>query len=176
MLGGGGRANRGDAIEEPDRRLQARPDELMLWDWDTTWVQLDNPADPTASGGTIHLGVAWYDREFYDDRAGAWFGALHQRNQKQIGVPRLSGRGGRRSRRAAGRRFPRGADRLAHLWDIHGNSIDGNGTAGGHPPTGHGGDERGEDQECAGAGERGSRGRRRPRPEGSASPPSRPTG
>jgi hypothetical protein len=31
--------------------------------------------------------VAWYDRAFFDDRAGAWFGAMHQRIYKQIGVP-----------------------------------------------------------------------------------------
>lgn len=76
-----------EAIEESDRRLRARPDELMLWDWDTTWMQLDNPANPTEGGGTILLGVAWYDRPFFDDRAGAWFGAMHQRIYKQIGVP-----------------------------------------------------------------------------------------
>jgi hypothetical protein len=31
--------------------------------------------------------TAWYDRAFFDDRAGAWFGAMHQRIYKQIGVP-----------------------------------------------------------------------------------------
>lgn len=27
-------------------RLRARPEDLMLWDWDTTWVQFDNEEHP----------------------------------------------------------------------------------------------------------------------------------
>ncbi|MEU3455297.1 hypothetical protein ABZ671_17125 [Micromonospora sp. NPDC006766] len=75
------------AIKDSDDRLRARPEELMLWDWDSTWLQLDNPTNPTEGGGTIFLGVAWYSQEFFDDRAGAWFGYMHQRIYKQIGVP-----------------------------------------------------------------------------------------
>ena len=75
------------AIRESDERLRARPDDMMLWDWDNTWMRLDNPAEPTEGGGTIYLGVAWYNPEFFDDRSGAWFGVMHKRIYQQIGVP-----------------------------------------------------------------------------------------
>lgn len=76
-----------EAIRVSDERLRARPDELMLWDWDTTWVQFDNQDNPMAGGGLVFLGVAWYSPEFFDERSGAWFGMMHKRIYQQIGVP-----------------------------------------------------------------------------------------
>jgi hypothetical protein len=73
-------------LKDSDERLRARPEDQMLWDWDTTWMQYDEPGNPN-SGGMIFLGVAWYDRAFFDDRSGAWFGAMHTRLYKTIGVP-----------------------------------------------------------------------------------------
>jgi hypothetical protein len=75
-----------DALVASDERLRSRPEEQMLWDWDNTWLELTDETDPDA-GATIILGVAWYDRAFFDDRKVAWFGAMHQRIYQQIGVP-----------------------------------------------------------------------------------------
>jgi hypothetical protein len=73
-------------IKASDERLRSRPEEQMLWDWRSTWMTLTDP-DDLSKGGTIFLGVSWYDREFFDDRRDAWFGAMHQRIYKAIGVP-----------------------------------------------------------------------------------------
>lgn len=72
------------ALRESDERLRARPEELMLWDWQSTFFQAD-PASP-AGGGTVLLGVAWYDEEFYTERREAWSGAMHKRAYTRIGV------------------------------------------------------------------------------------------
>lgn len=74
-----------EALRESDERLRARPEELMLWDWQSTFFEAD--PDSAAGGGTVILGVAWYDDEFYTDRRGAWFGAMHKRAYAGIGVP-----------------------------------------------------------------------------------------
>ena len=73
------------ALRESDERLRARPEELMLWDWQCTFFQAD-PAN-LAGGGIVLLGVAWYDEEFYTERRDAWFGAMHKRTYARIGVP-----------------------------------------------------------------------------------------
>ncbi|MEU1813242.1 hypothetical protein [Micromonospora aurantiaca (nom. illeg.)] len=74
------------AIQDSDERLRARPDDLMLWDWDNTYMQLDNPEDPTEGGGTILLGVAWYSIGFFIDRGGAGFSYMHQRLYERLGL------------------------------------------------------------------------------------------
>jgi hypothetical protein len=56
----------------------------MLWDWQTTYLEPE-PGNP-AGGGTVLLGVAWYDMEFYRDRREAWLGAMHKRAYATIGV------------------------------------------------------------------------------------------
>ncbi|MFF9897742.1 hypothetical protein [Streptomyces longispororuber] len=73
------------ALEESDRRLRARPEELMLWDWQATYFEAEK--GNTAGGGTVYLGVAWYDEEFFKDRKDAWFGAMHRRIYDQLGIP-----------------------------------------------------------------------------------------
>jgi hypothetical protein len=73
-----------EALRESDERLRARPQEMMLWDWKSTFFEAD-PAN-SAGGGTVLLGVAWYDEEFYTERRGAWFGAMHKRAYARIGV------------------------------------------------------------------------------------------
>lgn len=74
------------AIQDSDDRLRSRPEELMLWDWDSTYMVLDNPADPEHSGGEIQLGVAWYSIGFFLDRGGAGFSYMHQRLYEQLGL------------------------------------------------------------------------------------------
>ncbi|QEU97396.1 hypothetical protein CP970_17585 [Streptomyces kanamyceticus] len=72
-------------LRDSDDRLRSRPEEQMLWDWECTYFEAD--PDNRNGGGTIILGVAWYDRPFFDDRRGAWFGAMHNRIYGEIGVP-----------------------------------------------------------------------------------------
>jgi hypothetical protein len=72
-------------IKISDDRLRARPEETMLWDWQSTYFEPD--ADNPNGGGTIILGVAWYDKEFYAERRIAWFGTMHTRIYKEIGIP-----------------------------------------------------------------------------------------
>lgn len=73
------------ALEESDKRLRERPEELMLWDWQATYFEAEQ--DNPNGGGTVILGVAWYDREFFDDRRDAWFGRMHQRIYQDLGIP-----------------------------------------------------------------------------------------
>lgn len=74
-----------EAIRQSDERLRSRPDEMMLWDWQTTWFEPD-PANEHG-GGTVLLGVAWYDQEFHEERRDAWFGRMHRKVYQDIGVP-----------------------------------------------------------------------------------------
>jgi hypothetical protein len=73
------------ALRESDERLRSRPEEQMLWDWECTYWEAD-PDNPNG-GGTVILGVAWFDQEFFDDRRDAWFGAMHTHIYKQLGIP-----------------------------------------------------------------------------------------
>ncbi|MEU0051393.1 hypothetical protein [Streptomyces sp. NPDC006309] len=73
------------ALKESDERLRLRPEELMLWDWQVTYFEAEKGNEN--GGGTVLLGVAWYDRAFFDDRRDAWFGVMHQRIHKDLGIP-----------------------------------------------------------------------------------------
>ncbi|MCX5169496.1 hypothetical protein ACK389_26340 [Streptomyces antibioticus] len=73
------------ALEDSDKRLRSRPEELMLWDWQATYFEAEQ--DNPNGGGTVILGVAWYDQEFFDDRRDAWFGSMHQRIYQSLGIP-----------------------------------------------------------------------------------------
>ncbi len=74
-----------ESLRASDERLRSRPEEMMLWDWAMTWWEPE-PENPNG-GGTVLLGVAWYDEAFFQDRKDAWFGAMHQHVYKQIGIP-----------------------------------------------------------------------------------------
>lgn len=75
------------ALRDSDERLRSRPEELMLWDWQNTWFEADALATNPNGGGTIILGVAWYDAAFFAERRAAWVGAMHRRIYAQLGVP-----------------------------------------------------------------------------------------
>ncbi|MBG0569159.1 hypothetical protein [Actinoplanes aureus] len=75
-----------DAIKESDDKLRARPEDLMLWDWDTTYVQFRKPQDPQAGGGTVFLGVAWYEQEFFTEGGQAGFSRMHKKIYELIGI------------------------------------------------------------------------------------------
>lgn len=74
-----------EALRASDERLRSRPEELMLWDWQSTYWEAEQ--ENTKGGGTVILGVAWYDQEFFNDRRDAWFGTMHQRVYSAIGIP-----------------------------------------------------------------------------------------
>ncbi|MGI5201355.1 hypothetical protein ACQEU6_07150 [Spirillospora sp. CA-108201] len=57
----------------------------MLWDWECTWFEPE-PGNP-AGGGTVILGVAWFDPEFFNERRDAWFGRMHTRIYADLGIP-----------------------------------------------------------------------------------------
>jgi hypothetical protein len=50
-----------------DERLRARPEQMILWDWQQSFRE----------GMKIHFGVAWYDREFFDRRKDAFKEPTH---------------------------------------------------------------------------------------------------
>lgn len=57
----------------------------MLWDWEDTWFEAE-PGNP-AGGGTVILGVDWFDTAFFDERRDAWFGRMHTRIYADLGIP-----------------------------------------------------------------------------------------
>lgn len=74
-----------EAIRESGERLRAGPEAMMLWDSECTYFEAD-PGNEHG-GGSILLGVAWYDAEFYAERREAGIGYMHKRIYAQIGVP-----------------------------------------------------------------------------------------
>jgi hypothetical protein len=74
-----------EALRDSDEKLRSRPEELMLWDWRSTWFEA-RLNDPNGAG-TVILGVAWYDLEFYTERRGAAFSVMHKRIYEKLGLP-----------------------------------------------------------------------------------------
>jgi hypothetical protein len=73
-----------EALRASDERLRSRPEEQMLWDWEGTWFQ---PEPDNPGGGTVILGVHWFDTEFFDERRDAWFGRMHTKIYADLGIP-----------------------------------------------------------------------------------------
>jgi hypothetical protein len=92
-----------EALRESDERLRARPEELMLWDWQSTFFQADT--DNEAGGGTVLLGVAWYDEEFYLDRRDAWYGGTRSMPMVPAVLMTVWSVASRRSRSAGAKRW-----------------------------------------------------------------------
>jgi hypothetical protein len=73
------------AIRRSDEHLRNRPEEMMLWDWQNTQVErLEGRSD---GGGTVLLGVAWYDRDFFSRKREAHMDRMHRAMYEQIGLP-----------------------------------------------------------------------------------------
>lgn len=70
-----------DAINVSDEQLRELHDGLMMWEWNSTW--LEERPDGTA---IVILGVAWHDEEFYAERKDAWLGRLHRKIFEEIGI------------------------------------------------------------------------------------------
>lgn len=77
-----------DAIRRSDEHLRNRPEEMMLWDWQCTYVERD--PDSGESGGTVILGVAWYDEAFFQSRREAHLDDMHCAMYEGIGIARGS--------------------------------------------------------------------------------------
>lgn len=73
------------AIRRSDEHLRNRPEEMMLWDWQNT--QTERPVDRPNSGGTVILGVAWYDADFFSEKREAHMNEMHRMLYDQIGLP-----------------------------------------------------------------------------------------
>ena len=71
------------AIKESDEHLRNRPKERMLWDWQSTWVELGGDG---YGGGTVVLGVAWYDLGFFHKNKKAYLNATHLDQYLRIGI------------------------------------------------------------------------------------------
>ena len=50
-----------------DERLRARPDQMLLWEWNRSF----------RDKMSIFFGVAWYDRDFFERRKGAFLESKH---------------------------------------------------------------------------------------------------
>jgi hypothetical protein len=70
-----------EALRVSDEKLRGLHDSLMLWEWNSTWLE----QHPDGSSSAL-LRVAWYDREFYDERKSAWLGKMHRRIYEEIGI------------------------------------------------------------------------------------------
>ncbi len=71
-----------EALRASDEHLRNRPEEMMLWDWQSTYVEIQRDAE----GGSVLLGVAWYDHEFYETKRDAYLDRLHARLYESIGL------------------------------------------------------------------------------------------
>jgi len=73
------------AIRRSDEQLRNRPEEMMLWDWQNT--QTERPEGDPGNGGTVLLGVAWYDEDFFNEKRESHMNEMHRALYEQIGLP-----------------------------------------------------------------------------------------
>lgn len=57
----------------------------MLWNWTETYVE--KALGDVNPGGTVILGVAWYDKQFFDSRKDAHTNPAHLLKYLDIGIP-----------------------------------------------------------------------------------------
>jgi hypothetical protein len=74
-----------EALRESDEKLRRKPEELMLWNWMSTWFEAD--ANNPNGGGTVMLGVAWYDEDFFQERNSAGTETMHKKIYARLGIP-----------------------------------------------------------------------------------------
>jgi len=72
-----------DAIRDSDEHLRNRPEERMLWDWQSTWVEYEQGVK---EGGYVVLGVAWYNNIFFETKKSAYLNTEHLEKYFQIGL------------------------------------------------------------------------------------------
>jgi hypothetical protein len=70
-----------EQIRLSDEHLRSRPADMILWDWQSTYVEKgDEP------GGTVVLGVAWYNETFFNERRDAYANPSHLAKYLNIGL------------------------------------------------------------------------------------------
>lgn len=74
------------AIRKSDEHLRNRPEEMMLWDWQSTFVEMVG-SDLDDAGATVILGVAWYDEDFFREKREAHLDSMHRTMYEAIGLP-----------------------------------------------------------------------------------------
>jgi len=74
-----------EQIKISDEHLRNRPEEMMLWNWQSTYVEVSG--DEPNGGGTVVLGVAWYDETFFMERRDSYANPSHLAKYLDIGIP-----------------------------------------------------------------------------------------
>ena len=74
-----------EQIRISDEHLRSRPEDMILWDWQSTYVEVDE--DSSNGSGTVVLGVAWYNQEFFDERRNSYANPSHLAKYLDIGLP-----------------------------------------------------------------------------------------
>ncbi|WP_147269029.1 hypothetical protein [Sphaerisporangium album] len=73
------------ALRDSDDQLKERPERLRaLWDYQSAYFIPDT--DTPAGGGTLVLGIAWYNQKYYRSRKDAWLSVVHKRIYASIGI------------------------------------------------------------------------------------------
>jgi len=62
-------------LRESDEHLKARPENMKMWDWQST----------VRVGMTIEFGVAWYDRGFFHAKKDVYTDGMHLRQYMRFG-------------------------------------------------------------------------------------------
>jgi hypothetical protein len=64
-----------------DEHLRSRPEELMLWSWNATYIERVLGEE----GGTVILGVNWYDLDFFNKKRDSYVNPSHLEKYLNIG-------------------------------------------------------------------------------------------
>ncbi|WP_369042256.1 hypothetical protein [Streptomyces sp. Midd1] len=72
------------ALRASDEQLRSRPEDEKLYDWQTVFFA---PHATEAGAGTLHFGVAWYDRPFFEEKGAAYTNGMHSTMFGRLGVP-----------------------------------------------------------------------------------------
>ncbi len=75
-----------EQLRRSDEHLRSRPEEMVLWDWQTTYVERPEPGASARGGGEVVLGVAWYDLEFFLEKKDTYTDSSHLAKYVDIGL------------------------------------------------------------------------------------------
>ena len=74
-----------EQIRLSDEHLRSRPEEQILWDWQSTYIEIPKEKKDY-KGGDVVLGVAWYDEKFFKKNQKSFSNPLHLEKYKDIGL------------------------------------------------------------------------------------------
>ncbi|MBX9569403.1 MAG: hypothetical protein K2X77_10940 [Candidatus Obscuribacterales bacterium] len=75
-----------DQIRISDEHLRNRPEELVLWGWNCTFVE--RTGEEKNGGGVVILGVNWYDEKFFEEHLDSYMNPSHLAKYLEIGIPK----------------------------------------------------------------------------------------